>query len=98
MYALSYISLHIAKLTGEHAKSATSNFQDFEVLGIFTACNFHIVSIYTFMGSCQFFMLQNCLSLLQSCGGLKFGQLKAYLFIQDKNQSTYYFEMCSPDV
>ncbi len=35
---------------------------------------------------------------LRSCDGLNFSQLKAHLFIQDKNQSTHYFEMCSPEV
>ncbi len=38
------------------------------------------------------------LEWLESCDGLKFSQLKVYLFIQDKNQSLYYFELCSPRV
>ncbi len=53
----------------EHAKFATWNcFENWLVVpGIFVTYNFHILSIYTFKGFCQFSLLENCLS---SCEGL----------------------------
>ncbi len=78
----------------EHAKFAASIFHELEIPGIFSTCNYHILRIYTFRESCQFFGIEDCLSeQLQSCDGLKFDQMKAHLFIQDQNHSTHYFEI-----
>ncbi len=76
--------------TLEHEKFNTWNLWELEVPGIFTICNFHNVKIYTLKGSCQFYLLENCLSGCEVVMVLNFGQLKAHLFIPDKNQWTHY--------
>ncbi len=47
------------------------------------------------------FFASRLLEWMQSYDGIKYGQLKAHLFIQDKNQLTLileYFEIRSPEV
>ncbi len=80
--------------TVKHAKFASWNLDELEALGIFPKYKLHLVSIYTFWGRCQLFFAWRLLKQLQRCDGLKFGQLKAHLFTQEKNQSTHYFERC----
>ncbi len=55
-----------------------------EALGIFATCHFHILRICTFSRPCQLFCL--LVEQLQSCAGLNFGQLKAYLMMLDKDR------------
>ncbi len=72
--------------TVEHAKFVTLNCCESDIPGIVATCNFHILRSYKFRGSCYIFFAWRLIDWLrmQSCDVLKFGQLKAYLFIQDK--------------
>ncbi len=45
-----------------------------------------------------FFLAWRLLEWFKSCNGLNVGQLKNHLYIQDKNQSTNYFDMCSSQI
>ncbi len=48
--------------TVKHVKFTTWNVHEFEVPCIFTTCDFHVLRTYTFRGSYQSFLLDDCLS------------------------------------
>ncbi len=72
-------------------KIHTMKFREFdhvEVPSIVTTCNLHVLRTYTFRGFMPVCFAWRLLEWLWRYDGIKFGQLKAHLFIQDKKQST----------
>ncbi len=82
------------RYTVEHAKFTTSNFGEFEVQGIFTTYNFHVLRTYILWGSCQSFFSWRLLDWLQSYDGIKFGQLSVHwCFKTNINQLLYLYTL-----